>query len=114
MMKYYLTCMSILSLLVTGLEASASQGKAIYAKNCLACHISAKGMASSKSAKTWKELLLFAEGPSNALSRIHLDTDEAKASWDYFKDDTYQQESKHLKDFFQKYSSDRGKHNSCY
>lgn len=112
-MKHYLSCISILALLATGLEASASQGKAIYAKNCLTCHISAKGMASNKSAKAWKDLLLFKEGPSNALGQIHLDADEAKSSWDYFKSDTYQKESKHLKDFLQKYSSDRGRHNSC-
>ncbi len=113
-MKFCLCCISILSLLITGLEASASQGKAIYTKSCLPCHISAKGMASSKSAKNWKELLLFEEGPSNALGRIHLDANGAQTSWDYFKGDTYKADSRHLKDFLQKYSSDRGKHNSCF
>jgi len=113
-MKHYLYCLGILALTATGLAASASQGKVIYTKSCLPCHISAKGMAYSKSAKTWKDLLLFKEGSSNALGQIHLDVNDAQTSWDYFLSDLYKKESKHLKDFLQKYSSDQGKHNSCY
>lgn len=112
-MKYCLFYISLLSFIITSLEASASQGKIIYTDNCLSCHISAKGMASSKPAKTWKELLVFKEGPSNTLGQAHLDANKAKVSWDYFESDAYKKESKHLKDFLQKYSSDRGKHNSC-
>jgi len=70
-------------------------------------------MDSSKSAKTWKDLLLFKESPFNAFGQIHIDANEAKTSWDYFKSDAYKKESKHLKDFLQKCSSDRGRHNSC-
>jgi hypothetical protein len=113
-MKHCLYYVGLFTLIVTGLEASASKGKAIYTKSCLSCHISAKGMASSKPAKTWNELLLFQEGSSNTLGQIHLDANKTKASWGYFESDLYRNESKHLKDFLQKYSSDRGKHNSCY
>jgi len=70
-------------------------------------------MASSKSAETWKDLLALKEDISNALGQIHLDASGAKTSWNYFGGGTYKKESKHLKDFLQKYSSDRGRHNSC-
>jgi hypothetical protein len=66
-MKHYLYCLGILTLTSTGLEVFASQGKVIYTKSCLPCHISAKGMAYSKPAKTWKDLLFFKEGSSNSL-----------------------------------------------
>lgn len=112
-MGHHLACISLLSLFVTGLEASASQGKVLYVKRCLSCHISAKGMSSSKSAKTWKELLVMNGSPLNELARIHLHADEAETSWGYFKGSVYKEESRHLKDFLQKYSSDRGRHNSC-
>jgi hypothetical protein len=113
-MKHCLYYLGILSLIISGLEASASQGKAVYTTSCLPCHISAKGMASQKLAKTWKELLLFDKDTSNTLAKIHLDSNKAKASWDYFRSEAYRQENRHLKDFLQKYSSDRGRHNSCY
>jgi cytochrome c5 len=90
------------------LDASATQGKEVYNKICLQCHLSGKSLASQKSAHAWKTL--FA---TETLSQLHLDKEEANASWDYFKAEAYQQEIRHLKDFMQKYSSDRGKHNSC-
>lgn len=101
-----------LCLISSGLEASFIQGKKIYSASCTKCHLYGKAMASSKSAQEWKNLLQFKEN-SNKLAQLHLNAKEAEASWSYFKDKTYKEEARHLKDFLQKYSSDRGRHNSC-
>ena len=107
-MKIALYCLCIGMLTASNLCASATQGKEIYNMQCLQCHLNGKSLASAKSAKTWKTLI-----ETSTLPQLHLANEEAKASWDYFKTKVYQQDTRHLKDFLQKYSSDRGKHNSC-
>jgi len=100
-------------ILFTQAFASVSQGKLIYAQQCLSCHIEGKYLANTKKAKEWK-LLLTEKDSTNKLAQSHLNHKKAKDSWSYFKQKNYLQESKHLKDLLQKYSLDRGKHNSCF
>ncbi len=90
------------------LEASAIQGKDTYKKECLQCHLEGKSFATKNTAKGWQALF-----KTGALSQLHVNNKAAKASWSYFEGESYQKDIKHLKDFLQKYSSDRGKHNSC-
>lgn len=111
-MKTYFLIILTVCLLTPMLEASVFVGKEIYIKECLHCHLSGKALASHKRAKAWKKLFTLEDG-TNKLATIHLTLKETKASWIYFGSDTYLKETKHLKDFMQKYSSDRGKHNSC-
>lgn len=98
----------IFALYVATLDASVSQGKEICMKRCLPCHLNAKALAGTNSAKVWQELFRTDE-----LSKLHLKRKEAEASWSYFKRESYQNETRDLKEFLQKYSSDRGRHNSC-
>lgn len=95
------------------LEGSVSEGKVIYAKACQQCHPYSMNFAGSKTSKEWKALFKRQE-ESTHLARIHLDSEKAKLAWDYFKNDTYKKEAKHLRDYLLKYSSDRAQHNSCY
>ena len=99
--------------LFTNMYASVSQGKLIYKKECLSCHIEGKYLASTKKAKEWKELLIENE-KSNKLAQLHFSIKKTDEDWSYFKQKDYLQDSNHLKNLLQKYSSDRGKHNSCY
>jgi len=99
-------------LLLSIAEASVSQGKLIYTKECLQCHLNGKALSSHKTAQKWKELFNI-YNKTNELAQTHLNTKKAKSSWPYFHNASYQKDSKHLKDFMQKYSSDRGRHNSC-
>ncbi len=102
----------ISSLFIFTLNASVSQGKEIYKKECLQCHLGGKALASNKPSVTWKELFVFQNG-TNTLAQIHLKIHKAEPSWTYFEGEGYKEESKHLKDLMLKYSSDRGSHNSC-
>jgi len=100
-------------LLLISAEASVSQGKKVFSQRCAPCHIEGKYFASKKKAKQWKILLKF-QDKTNPLADFHLDSPEANASSSYFLSQEYKQNSKHLKDLLQKYSKDRGSHNSCY
>ncbi len=106
-MKTYL----LIFLFITDVTASITMGKETYAKECKQCHLSLKSVASNKQSKRWKELL-SKEG--HALGQVHLNTQEAKPSWRYFKSSKYKKQSNDLKDVLIKYSADKSKHTSCH
>jgi len=100
--------MKILTLLVLinlGLLASVSMGKRIYKKECSYCHMEAKYFASHKKAKEWKVYF-----NTDLLKNLH---QEKNLSLPYFQSIKLQEDKKHLKALFQKYSKDRGSHTSC-
>ena len=88
------------------LMASVSKGKEIYAKYCVSCHVKGKYLAQNKKAKEWKKLL-----KADALDRLHQDKN---ISLPYFKTQAFEDDKVHLKALLQRYSKDRGSHNSCY
>ena len=100
--------MKLFSLLVLtiSLHASVSMGKTIYQQQCFHCHnIEGKYFASHKKAKEWKILL-----NTDYLKNIHI---KNKLALPYFYSLKYEEHKKHLKALLQKYSKDRGSHNSC-
>lgn len=111
-MKRYLVILLSSGLYLSILNASVSQGKEVYKKRCQQCHNYAKAMAGSKSSAEWKKVF-DKKDSANVLAQTHLKAEKAKASWDYFQNPPYAKEVKHVKDFMLKYSSDRGRHNSC-
>lgn len=96
----------LLSFLILHLEASVSKGKETYAKHCASCHVEGKYFAQNKKAKEWKKLL-----KADDLDRLHLNKN---ISLPYFKSQAFEDDKTHLKALLQKYSKDRGSHNSCY
>jgi len=94
------------SVLLIHLQASVSVGKEIYLKECANCHLEGKYFASNKKAKEWSKLL-----KTDALNRLHQDKN---ISLPYLNSNNFLEDKKHLKALLQKYSKDRGKHNSCY
>ena len=93
-------------LVLINLHASVSMGKEIYLKECSSCHIEGKYFAGNKKAKNWSKIFKL-----NTLDILHQDKN---ISLPYFQDKQFQEDKKHLKALLQKYSKDRGKHNSCY
>ncbi|PHR58401.1 MAG: hypothetical protein COA44_02860 [Arcobacter sp.] len=96
----------LLGLISLSLFASVSMGKIIYKKECAHCHNEAKYFASHKKAKEWK--IYF---NTDLLKRLHQDKN---LSLPYFQSIKLNEDKKHLKALFLKYSKDRGSHNSCY
>lgn len=102
-MKIFL-CFSLF--LLINLQASVSIGKEVYAKECASCHVEGKYFAENKTAKYWSKIL-----KTDTLDTLHKDKN---ISLPYFQSKQFQEDKKHLKALLQKYSKDRGKHNSCY
>ena len=100
------TLLVIALLLTDHLHASVSKGKEIFLQECRSCHLEGKYFASHKKAKEWSRLL-----KEDALNKIHQDKN---ISLPYLSHEKFLEDKKHLKALLQKYSKDRGKHNSCY
>ncbi len=96
----------ILLLFSLCLYASVSDGKAIFAKECASCHVEGKYFAARKKAREWKQLL-----QADKLEQLHRDK---KVTVPYLKTPKFKDDTKDLKALLQKYSKDRGRHNSCY
>ena len=98
----------LLLLLLSSLDliASVSKGKIIYAAQCKTCHVQGKYLAQGKKAKVWKKIL-----KENTLNTLHLDKN---ISLPYLSSIAFKEDKTHLKALLQKYSKDRGSHNSCY
>jgi len=95
----------LLSLVFLCTQASVSMGKKVYKKQCAHCHIEAKYMASAKKAKEWK--ILF---NTDEIKKLHR---KKNLSLPYFGCAIFQEDKRHLKALFLKYSKDRGSHTSC-
>ncbi len=93
-------------LLTLFVDASISDGKEIFARECATCHIQGKYFAAKKKAKEWKKLL-----SSDHLKKLHL---EHNLSLPYLETPQFNEDRSDLKALLQKYSLDRGRHNSCY
>lgn len=100
------------SFLVTEVISCAAvyKGQRIYVRECRDCHGGGQGVAASKRAREWKKLL---KDDGQGLAQIHLESQKAKKSWEYFNSDQYKSKSKDLKDFLMEYSKDSGKVPAC-
>ncbi|HIC43493.1 MAG TPA: hypothetical protein EYO73_04120 [Sulfurimonas sp.] len=94
----------LLLLLLSSLDLIASVS--IYAAQCKTCHVQGKYLAQGKKAKVWKKIL-----KENTLNTLHLDKN---ISLPYLSSIAFKEDKTHLKALLQKYSKDRGSHNSCY
>ena len=97
---------------VTEIVSSAAvyKGQRIYVKECRECHGGGQGVAESKKGREWKKML---QNNGEELAQVHLNSQKAKDSWEYFKSDKFQSKSKDLKDFLMEYSKDSGKVPAC-
>jgi cytochrome c len=103
----------LLGLFVLGLgssEAAVYKGQKVYVKKCRKCHGSGQELAASKKRKEWEELM---KNKGQGLAVLHLEKEDAKDSWKYFKSKKYTKRAKHLKDFLKEYAKDSGNVPAC-
>ncbi len=91
-------------------SAAVYKGQRIYVKECRHCHGGGQSVAASKNMRTWKKLL---KNKGADLIAIHLNSEKAKDSWDYFNSSKFKKKSRHLKDFLVEYAKDSGKVPAC-
>ena len=91
------------------LNAAAYKGQMVYAKHCVECH-GKQVYIQSKTMAQWKEVF---KNKGEDLAQIHLKSQKAEPSWEYFKSKKYTKKVKHLKDFLVEYAQDSGKVPTC-
>ncbi|WP_345993853.1 cytochrome c [Sulfurimonas sp. HSL-1716] len=90
--------------------AAVYKGQREYVKECRHCHGGGQGMSTSKNMRTWKKML---KDNGADLAAVHLKSEKAKASREYFSGDRFKKNAKHLRDFLVEYAKDSGKVPAC-
>jgi hypothetical protein len=110
MNKIFVSIISLFFFAELTSSAAVYKGQRMYVKEYRGCHGGGQGMAASKRAREWKKML---NNDGEELVKVHADSKKAEKSWDYFKSNNFQSNSKHLKDFLMEYSKDSGKVPAC-
>ncbi|MEJ2468585.1 MAG: cytochrome C [Campylobacterales bacterium] len=102
----------LLAVLATGVvsEAAVYKGQREFHKKCKKCHSDGQEVAAAFKRRTWKKMM---KNKGEGLAELHLNNEEAKKSWKYFKSKKFQRHSKHLKDFMIEYAKDSGNVPAC-
>ncbi len=110
-MRKIATFSTVLTVLFFGvnLDAASYKGQRIYSKQCVKCH-GRQDFIESKTKKEWKKLL---RKKGQKLAQIHLKSEKAQESWEYFESSKFQRKSRHLKDFLVEYAKDSGRVPAC-
>lgn len=92
------------------LNAAVYKGQKVYVKECKKCHGTGQKIAASLKKREWIQML---DSNGQKLSQIHLASEKARKSWDYFESSKYTKRTRHLKDFMVEYAKDSGKVPAC-
>jgi len=112
-MRSFFALIFVFSLLfIPALEAAVYKGQKTYVKKCRKCHGVGQKIAASKRMKEWK-VLLNKKNKGAELAKIHLDSEKAKKSHQYFNSKKYRKRARHLRDFMVEYAKDSGNVPAC-
>jgi len=109
MKNFLLLLFVVFFITITNAEAAAYKGQRVFSKNCVSCHGKQKFIA-SKTKQQWKSVF---QNKGQELANLHLKSQKAKDSWNYFKSKKYKKKVRHLKDFLVEYAKDSGKVPAC-
>ena len=110
MKKLSLVCLAVSVLAVASLDAAVYKGQREYVKKCRKCHGDGQKLMASKDKMSWERMM---KNNGAALAKLHLKSEEAKKSWEYFEDKQYEKKAKHLEEFMLEYASDSGNVPAC-
>jgi hypothetical protein len=94
------------------LPASAAiyKGQREFVTECKTCHKGGQSFFASYEVKYWKDMM---DNKGEKLAYIHIKSEKAQKSWEYFKSTKYAKKSKHLKQFLVEYAKDSGNVPAC-
>lgn len=110
MKKLLLGCLLLAIGVIGTLDAAVYKGQREYVKKCRSCHGDGQKLVSEREIVEWQEMMTQ---KGAGLAAIHLESDEAKDSWEYFESRKYEKKVKHLLDFMEEYASDSGNVPAC-
>ncbi|WP_373002874.1 cytochrome C [Sulfurimonas sp.] len=110
MNKVFLLFITFFILSLSPLSAAVYKGQKVFVKKCVKCHEAGQAFIAKKKIKIWKNLMKKKGKP---LADLHMKSNKAEKSWNYFESKKYYKDSKHLKQFLVEYAKDSGNVPAC-
>ena len=92
------------------LDAALYKGQKLYVMKCRSCHGLGQVFITSKTQAEWTALM---KNNGARIVNIHLKSDEAAETHDYFKGDGWKRNSRHIREFMIEYAADSGNIPAC-
>lgn len=86
-------------------SAAVYKGQIVFVENCVLCHANAEEFVTKHTKSNYEKWMNKKGKP---LADIHLKSEKAKKSHEYFKSSIYTKKSKHLREFLIEYAKDSG------
>ena len=107
--RFFFVWIAVVLLSAVDLAAASYKGQRLFSKHCVRCH-GRQDFIESKTKKQWQKLMRH---KGELLAQIHLESQNAKRSWRFFKSRRYKRKAKHLRDFLIEYAKDSGRVPAC-
>ncbi len=103
---------SLMVLFLSSVDAALYKGQKEYVKRCSKCHSDGHTFISKKTSAQWEE---YMKNSAEELVKVHLNSSDenAKNSFDYFKNNKPEKNANHLMEFLMEYAKDSGKVPAC-
>ena len=103
---------SLTVLFLSSADAALYKGQKEYVKRCSKCHSDVHAFISKKTGTKWEE---YMKSSAEELVKVHLNSsaENAKNSFDSFKNNNYEKNANHLMQFLMEYAKDSGKVPAC-
>ncbi len=110
MNRFFISVVSVLLFSLIPLNAAVYKGQRVFQKNCLQCHKPGESFIASHTIEYWQKAT---EQKGRKLAELHLISEKAHGSWEYFRSKKYTKKAKHLGDFLMEYAQDSGNIPAC-
>jgi ribosomal protein L4 len=91
-------------------NAAIYKGQKMFVKECVSCHNGGQVFIAKKTMREWKKIM---DNKGKELADIHLKSEKAKESWEYFNGNNFEKKSKNLEQFLVEYAKDSGNVPAC-
>lgn len=108
--KLFVFALSISLLMSSVLQAAVYKGQREFVRNCVVCHKEGQGFIATKRKIEWKS---YTRAKGKKLLEVHLSSENAVKSHEYFEGRKFSKNIKHLEDFLLEYAQDSGNIPAC-
>jgi len=110
-MKKVVSCALLLGFfLIPAADAAVYKGQKLYVMKCRGCHGLGQVFITAKTQDEWENLMKRNGEP---IARLHLKSQEAKETWEYFEGADWKRNARHIHDFMIEYAADSGNVPAC-
>lgn len=110
MNKFLMFVLSVSIFTSMSVSAAIYKGQREFVRNCVKCHKAGQSYIATKRKIEWKS---YTRSKGKRLQEIHLKSDKAKKSHEYFESKKFSKNVRHLEDFLLEYAKDSGNIPAC-